>query len=377
LVNDSLPKSGKLFFNICMKRILLLLIAISILGNLFAQYRKQPYLLYTNNYETMKVVFQTHQPQVYLVSYGLTEKYEIGSAQISQLKDGKNENVFQYTFKYLKPLAKYYFRISDKNGNNVYKSSFFSGKKMNDKKVYFLVTGNSFSKRNYTDSIETAIIKFVNKEKKFNSILLHTGNIVRKGTKENGWKRLFDNELNEKSEERSNLLPIIATIGSNETNKPLFRKYFRYAYTSKTNCFYSCIHGNLKFIVLDQFTGFEDDSEQLSWLKNELVSDQKFNKVVLIHSISAESNKDRTQLHALFEEYNVKLVFCNQTLQGETYKQVKNIHYFSSENKFELRRKSRVRNSFLAVKYEGNNVSVSRLDKNLKVIELFNTMIKN
>ena len=348
-----------------MKRILLLFILLAKIVDLSAQYRKEPYLLCTSNHETMKVVFQTYQPNVYLVSYGLTTRYEIGSAQISQLKQGKHENVFEYTFKYLKPNSKYYYRISNKNVNNEYVSSFQSGKKTSDGKVYFLVSGNSFSKGRQLDSLESSIDKFISINRKFNSILLHTGNMVRKGHKDKGWDLLFRNQ----KEKGYKKLPLIATFGEKEKNKQLFRKYLRYSYASKDDCYYALTCGNLRLVVLDQFTSIAEDSEQYSWLEKELASNPTFKKVILIHSISINSIRNKAPFISLFEKYSVKLVFCNKIIEGNSYFQQNSVHYFSSENSLGLKRKPEPRNTFLAVKYEGNNISIERLDTNLEVTE--------
>jgi len=89
-----------------MKRTTAILALIIISISSFAQLTKQPYLIYLGNYSTMKVMFQAENPQVYIVSYGQTKKYEIGGAKISQQRKGEDENIFSYTFKYLKPNTK-------------------------------------------------------------------------------------------------------------------------------------------------------------------------------------------------------------------------------------------------------------------------------
>ncbi len=173
----------------------------------------------------------------------------------------------------------------------------------------------------------------------------------------------YKNEIN---------LPVVATIGSNDKNKQLLRKYLRYSYPSLNDCYFSLTYGNVKFLVLDYFASIEKDSEQHEWLEKELESDQALEKVILIHSISDESSEDRNQLNSLFEKHDVKLVFCNNLANGDSRKKLDGVQYFSSEGTQALKKRSMPRKTFLAVKYEGNNILVQRLDKNLEILESFN-----
>ncbi len=351
------------------------LVSISSLGQLV----KEPYLIYTGNNETMKIMFQAEKPQVYLVSYGQTQQYEIGSAQISQLKKGKNENVFAYTFKYLKPNTKYYYRVTDKHKQNEYTGYFYSAKKPSDKKVYFTVVGATLSNQ-INEQLAKSITEFSEKEKKFRSIVLHTGNLVKIGNSEKSWSEVFFNRNDTNTRKLYANTSIIATKGKNEQekclfskNKQLFLKYFQYPYVSTNNAYFSVKQGYVKFIVLDQFADLETNSTQFNWLSKELESDFLFQKVILIHSIKKLRN---TALNTLLEKNNVKLVFTGDA-NGYAHYKMGNIHYFSTGNGNFLNEKNNLtailktvkESSFISVKYEGSDISITVFDMNLKQVD--------
>ena len=370
-----------------MKRILIF-IAVSVISiGSFAQLIKEPYLIYTGNNETMKVMFQAEKPQVYIVSYGQTKEYEIGSAQISQQKKGKNENIFTYTFKFLKSNSKYYYRISDKHKNEIYTGYFNSGKQATDKKVYFSVIGNAFLNEWENDSVSKAFVKFKEKKSKFNSIVLHTGNLVKKGYSEESWNNDFFNKEDFNKRKLHGNIPILSTLGSNEAkkslfseNKLLFRKYFQYPFASNKDCYYTVKYGNVKFVVLDQFADLDKNSEQFQWLNKELKSDSVFRKIVLMHSFGKHKNAASIfSLNSLFEMNKVKLVFTGNA-NGYSHIKIGDTHYFSTGGKsFAKSKKYREietiklleENSFITVKYEGDNISIVVFNSNLEIIDKY------
>jgi len=354
----------------------------------FAQLTKAPYLIYTGNLETMKVMFQAEKPQVYFVYYGQTKEYEIGGAKISQQKKGKNENIFTYTFKYLKPNTKYYYKVSDKHHKEQYFGSFYSAKAPTDKKVYFSVVGNtSLNKtKGINDSLFKAILNFNKKAKKSSFLTLHTGNFIKKGNSEKSWYSvLFKNKS--VCTFLANM-PIILTKGVDEAkkctfakDKKLFRKYFKYKYHSDNACYYSFKYGHIKFIVLDQFVDFSLGSEQFKWLKKELKTDISNPKVILMHSIftTKKSISVFDKLNPLFEKHNVKIVFTSDA-NGYLHSKIGKLNYFSlgrkdfstkkQNNKIQII-KSLKGDFFINVKYESVNIIITILDKNLKIIDKF------
>lgn len=353
----------------------------------FAQFTKEPYLIYTGNFETMKIMFQTKEPQVFIVSYGHTENYEIGSAQISQFNKGKNENIFSYTFNFLKPNTKYYYRITDKHKQVNYTGHFFSGKHPTDKKVYFLVIGSAISDKNTTDELYKALIKFKNKEDKYSSLILHTGNLVKKGQYEKSWNNdLFENDNRSVRDIYANTV-LLSTIGFKDVkgrlfseNKGLYRKYLRYPYDSKKDCYYAVKFGNVKFIVLDQFADLNENSEQLNWLNHELESDSLFRKIVLMHTlVLSNDSKINKSLYTLFEKNNVKALFTGNA-DGYSHIQIGNIHCFSTgEKNFSYSKQNPAietlklvkEHSIIAVSYEGEHLSITVFNADLEIIDTY------
>ncbi len=345
-----------------MKTLFIWALTIITFVNLHAQFKKQPYLLYTNRYQNMKVVFQTYKPGVYIVSYGLSEQYEIGAAQISQLKKGENENIFQYTFKYLQPNSKYFFRITDKSSKVSFYGNFKSAPKNNNDELSFLVTGNTFLNK----KISKSTYQFIENKEQFNTFLLHTGNMVNNSESEKGWQKIFSKKSKEKLK-----LPVIASIGRKETNKALFKKYFRYNYPSVENCYYSCYYGKIKFIVLDKSAELIENSKQYKWLQKELSSDYGFERIVLINSLSSSNKASLSELNQFLESMKVRIVFCNEMVQGASYKQIGRVHYFTTEYYSKAKNKPNPEPTFLAVKYLGQDIFIDRINQKLKVIESY------
>jgi hypothetical protein len=370
-----------------MKRILTFIIASCISITSLAQLTKEPYLIYTGNFETMKVMFQAKEPQVYIVSYGLTENYEIGSAQVSQLNKGKNENIFSYTFNFLKPNTKYYYCIADKHKRETYTGYFFSGKQPTDKKVYFTVIGSTLNTQNINDSLYSALIKLKEKDSKFGSIILHTGNLVKKESSEKSWNNDFFNNDNRYARELYANTALVSAIGFNDAktspfsgNKKLVRKYLQYPYESEKDCYYSARFGNVKFIVLDQSADLNENSEQFNWLNKELESDSLLRKIVLMHSLIRRDNSSTNQLlYSLFEKNSVKAVFTGN-VEGYAHSKIGKIHYFSVGDKSFTNKNTNIKietiksvqePSFIAVKYEGDDLSITVFNTDMEVVDFY------
>ena len=372
---------SKLFFFILylMKKITIFITFTIITISSFAQLTKKPYLIFTNDIKTMKVVFQAKKPQVYIVNYGQTKEYEIGGAKVSQQKKGKNENIFSYTFKYLKPNTKYYYKITDKHHKEQYFGSFYSAKQESDKKVYFSVMGNN----NGINDLSKAIFNFNKTAKKPSAFVLHTGNFIKKGNNEKCWQNTLSNN-NTVNSLLANI-PIILTKGKNEAkkclfakDKQLFKKYLQYKYQSEKGSYYTFMQGNITFIVLDQSSDLSLNSEQYNWLKNNLTSNKKTPKVILMHTFLTQNKSANTKLNELFEKNNVKIVFTSDA-KGYLHSKIGNVNYFSLGKKNNLKQKnekikiikSLEGNYFINVKYETNNVLISVLNLNLNVVDKF------
>ncbi|MBN1252312.1 MAG: hypothetical protein JXR51_01445 [Bacteroidales bacterium] len=344
----------------------------------FAQIVKIPYLIYTGNPETMKIMFQTESPQIYNISYGFTEEYEIGVAKISQQKKGENENIFEYNFKYLKPNSKYFYKISNKTEE--YKGYFYSAKEKKDRKVYFLVSGNNFSTNN-KESAKTSVKKFIVENPKYNSVFLHTGNILKDENNEKCWNKLLSKKGNLLDKNIFSNIPIILAKSEKKTSKPdLFRKYLKYNFTSENTDYYTINYGFIKFIVLDNSVDLNQNSVQYKWLKNELTADFITPKIILINSLkkTKKSEINLDSLNLLFEKNNVKLVLSQNT-DTNFNKNLGNVHYLSTKN-LNLNNKKRTElknkgNFFFAISYEGSEINIKILSYTLDLID--NIIIKN
>jgi len=361
-----------------MKKIAIFIILTIITISSFAQLTKKPYLIFTDDAKTMKVVFQAEKPQIYIVNYGQTKKYEIGGAKISQQKKGKNENIFSYTFKYLKPNTKYYYKITDKHHKHQYFGSFYSAKKKSDKKVYFSVLGANDGGIN---DLAEAILNFNKSAKKTSAFILHTGNFVKNGSKEKYWQ----NNLSNNNTVNSLLanIPVVLTKGKNEAkkcllskDKQLFKKYLQYKYQSEKGSYYTFNQGYVKFIVLDVFSDLSSNSEQYNWLKNNLTLDKTTPKVILMHTILTKNKSINTKLNELFEKNNVKIIFTSDA-KGYLHSKIGNVNYFSLGIKNILTQKNeKVKkikllegNYFINAKFEANNIYISTLNSKLKVLD--------
>lgn len=195
----------------------------------------------------------------------------------------------------------YYPEVSDWNSQELHKIDKSSGN------FSFLVFGDN------RDSVETfdQLIDEVNKENVTfavdNGDLVSSGDMVKFG--------FFLNQI-----KRSNK-PIITNIGNHElkdNSEANYQKVFGPPY-------YSFADNNSYFIMLDDANGKNVDSQQMSWLVQELQNGQKYKyRFVFMHvplydprgngseeGHSLEDLSNAQELQNLFDQYNVTMIFAS------------------------------------------------------------------
>jgi serine/threonine-protein phosphatase CPPED1 len=195
----------------------------------------------------------------------------------------------------------YYPKVSDWNNQELQKINKSSGN------FSFLIFGDN------RDSVETfnELIDNVNKENV--TFAVDNGDLVSRGDMTN-----FGFFL--KQIERSNK-PFITNIGNHELNdnsEANYQKIFGPSY-------YSFADNNSYFIMLDDANGKNVDTQQMSWLEQELQKGQGYKyRFIVMHvplydprgngseeGHSLEDLSNAQELQNLFDQYNVTMIFAS------------------------------------------------------------------
>ncbi len=304
------------------------LLSLIILHTTNAQFVKTPYLILNKDISRTDILFQTDEPQVIIIKYGLTKDYEIASAQISQQKQGKNENIFKYTFKYLKPGKKYYYKITDKKHKTLWEANFTAQRSENDSKIFFTVINNNANNLKIREIVSKQISENAKREPKYQSFILHTGNIAPKGNNEKSIQKYYYNPESKHFMRLQSEIPIMRTRGNADMKgKPIFKtqenlmfKYFPYDFEEKGKTYYHFNYGIVSVIVLDQFAGYTPSSKQYQWVKKVLTENKDKQNFVLVNSTFSDKKKTKKYnsefakyMAPLFDEFEKVIVFSESS----------------------------------------------------------------
>jgi len=151
-------------------------------------------------------------------------------------------------------------------------------------------------------------------------LILHTGDLVSNGTKNQQWADLFFEPLNNVIDH----IPILTCLGNHERNAP---NYFNFFSLPNNESWYSFDYSNCHFIILDTNKDYGKNSKQYKWLRDDLLqtntrknadSDKEEEvkwKFVFFHHPPYTSGrhpsnlKVRELLTPLFRKHGVDIVF--------------------------------------------------------------------
>ncbi len=271
--------------------------------------RKAPYLVYTGNTTEMKVLWQLDSTALCTIKWGLDESYGLGSKQTSEYG---NSHRHTYTITNLIPSTKYYYCVYA--NQNPYAGSFWTVPGPDAKNMRFFSYGDTRTYPSTHDQVAEAIVSTYTSDEDYQSLIVHTGDIVANGDSEFSWdSQLFDPSYQNIQTLLANL-PFQACMGNHEKSGVLFKKYFQYPF--ENDRYWSFDYGPAHFIIIDQYTPYDLYSDQLDWIENDLASSKKPWKFIFLHepgwSAGHHENNTTVQnyIQPLCEQYGVNIVFA-------------------------------------------------------------------
>jgi len=254
------------------------------------EFRKGPYLIYRGNNANMMALWQLHGTKNCTLEWGEDNSYSQGKAKTEEY--GKDHQ-HAYAFKGLKPVVKYYYRIT---AGAEKKSGSFNAAPSNDAtKLKFLVYGDVRSHPDTHDAVVKSMISSYKADLEYQTFVLSSGDLVKFGAVESEWDdQFFNRDYGNLLEMMANL-PFISCAGNHELfhkdykgsdfDLTLFKKYFPYPFVK--NAYWSFDYGPAHFVILDQFArdykGDKMSKEQIEWVEQDLKSSSKPWKFVILH----------------------------------------------------------------------------------------------
>ncbi|MBN2016026.1 metallophosphoesterase [Candidatus Dojkabacteria bacterium] len=199
----------------------------------------------------------------------------------------------------------YVVRSSPKNYKNVtFTETLPAGTTLEEESEMIVVYGDSRSGH----EIHRKIIAEIQKKKPI--AVFHTGDLVNNGEDLTDW-----NIFNDITLDLRNTTDFYPALGNHEKNA--YRYYENFELPNNEQ-WYSVEFDNIHFIVLDTNTNLDIDSEQYSWLENDLKKKEdgiEFTAVIFHHPIynTGSHEEDEKGLKEsvvpLFEENDIDIVF--------------------------------------------------------------------
>jgi hypothetical protein len=332
---------------------------------------KHPYLMLTGKNTEMKILWQI-KDDLAISKVDLTWK-AASDATWETVSPSSVENqafLYQHTLTGLTAATLYDYKVNitqqDQTEAKSYSGSFTTPPADDADSVSFYSYGDTRSNPLTHNNVVGGISKDMEDMKDSRqTFVLHVGDFVWCGYNEYYWQTQYfvKGSEYESTQKFLSTFPIAAAIGNHEfksgkgdtancgqtNNAEIFRKYWPSDLyhpdnsTNKINYYYSFDYGPVHFAVIDTYTtAYEKDSEQYTWLENDLMSTEKKWKVVATHVpfYNADgSNSDAAcdipdigkNLHdgmeGLLQTYGVQLV-----LQGHQHyysrATINNISYF-------------------------------------------------
>ena len=370
---------------------LILITSLTISFSAQAQFRKVPYLIYPGDNTKITIMFQTYESREYKIKWGLSEECANGSEKIIQTQNGENQNIFIYTLKSLIPSKKYFYKIITENSTK-YSGSFFAAEDNKDENINFYVFGDTRTNTNVQDRITGAILKHMKDNKDFQTFSLHTGDWVTKGNCEQIWDKEYFNQEYKNNISLYSTIPIMGTRGNHELygckkqKENIFMKYFPYPYIEEDKTYYSFNYGQVQIFVLDQYSNFDEDSEQYKWLIKSLsASDYKW-KFILLHAPGWSAGRHENEEEQIFvqkyiqklaEKYKVQMIFAGHN-HFYAHSEINGVHHmtlggggarlYRPKSRPNLIKSEKV-NHFLTVEIVGDNALVKAIRTDLSIIE--------
>lgn len=262
-----------------------------------AEFRKQPYLIFTGSNTEMKIAYQLYELDSCTVQWGTDSSLSTGSMTTTEYGDDHQHAAILTE---LTPGTRYYYRV------DTYMGSFTTAPPSDTPQIKFFAYGDSRTDNEMHDSICAAMKEIYEEDEDFRSIRVHSGDFVTYGAADTNWDgELFNANYMNIAELLSEtaLVPTMGNHGyylpSTESYKyepdiesTTWKKYMCSPFVNDR--YWSFDYGPAHFVVLDQYPiyltwemwstdGGEISEEQLLWLESDLTASTKPWKFLVLH----------------------------------------------------------------------------------------------
>ncbi|MEN8230298.1 MAG: metallophosphoesterase [Bacteroidota bacterium] len=272
---------------------------------------KQPYLLFTGVNNQMDINWQMANQDTCFVEWGLDSGMGLGRDSTYEYSE---EHLHQYTFKDLQEGTKYYYRVI--SFEDTIDGSFVSSPSPESDKISFSVYGDTRNHPGIHNMVANALIEYQEQFPGFQSLLMHTGDIVYDGDLEEHWNSQFFSPAMKGFRKLMAMTSFIPAYGNHEESGVLLRKYFPLPWVSAEGFYYSFDYGPAHFVLLDVYSDYQEGTDQYAWIANDLATSEKRWKFIFAHRTgwSAGGHTDlpdvRDHIQPLCEEHGVQIYFA-------------------------------------------------------------------
>ena len=268
----------------------------------------EPYLIYRGDNTEMTVIWHLLEDMDSEIEWGYDSGYSLG---IVETKEIDIDHTHIHTIRNLNPGRKYYYRVTF-DGKS-YDGSFFAAPENDSPKISFFVYADTQDHPQNHNKVAKEIIRSFKNNEEYQTFILHGGDMVGDGDDVYSWADEFFSPEYPNIREMMSSIPMQACMGNHHRNHILFWKYFPYDFVN--GAYYSFDYGPAHITVIDQYSDFTIDSNQIKWVEKDLASSGKKWKFLLFHEpgysagLMPINHVVKRSLQPLCTRYGVSIVF--------------------------------------------------------------------
>ena len=175
-----------------------------------AEFRKQPYLVFTGQSTSMTVMWQTRStPRQAQIEWGADETYAGGKAEVKETPD---DHLFSYTLEGLKPGARAFYRVTV--DGQTHGSSFLAGPVNPEAFSIYAVSDTQVNPAAHNRVMGAILSDIQRQPEARQTILLHGGDHISHGLYEPDWDIEYFNAAYRNVTGVLGSLPVVASLSN-------------------------------------------------------------------------------------------------------------------------------------------------------------------
>jgi hypothetical protein len=149
-------------------------------------FHKNPYLVFTENSDEMKVTWQLTTQLDCEIKWGIDTLCTLGNAITQEFN---NSHQHEYIISGLNPGVKYYYKVLLNDESHT--GSFYSAPEENQTSLKFISYGDTRSNPGIHDIVAAGVVDDFTEDELFQTFLLSVGDLVNNGDSEEDWDNQF------------------------------------------------------------------------------------------------------------------------------------------------------------------------------------------